>query len=72
MHAISFTALLLSMLTGVGLAAYAGLKALKDDFSTVDLLEKGQIVMTVVVLAVSAVLLQALAVRDFSYVYVRD
>ena len=72
MHAISFTALLLSMLAAVGLTATAGMKALKDDFDTVALLEKGQILLTVVVLAVSAVLLQALATRDFSYVYVRD
>ncbi len=72
MHAISFTALLLSMLAAVGLTALAGMKALKDDFGSVALLEKGQVLLTVVVLAVSAVLLQALAVRDFSYVYVRD
>jgi len=72
MHAISFTALLLSMLAAVGLTATAGMKALKDDFDTVALLEKGQILLTVVVLAVSAVLVQALVVRDFSYVYVRD
>jgi cytochrome c-type biogenesis protein CcmF len=72
MHAISFTALLLSMLAAVGLTALAGMKALKDDFGTVALLEKGQILLTVVVLAVSAVLVQALVVRDFSYVYVRD
>ena len=72
MHAISFTALLLSMLAAVGLTATAGMKALKDDFDTVALFEKGQILLTVVVLAVSAVLVQALVVRDFSYVYVRD
>lgn len=72
MHAISFTALLISMLAGFGLAAYAGVRALKDDFSTVKALEKGQIGMTVIVLAVSAVLLHALVIRDFSYVYVRD
>lgn len=72
MHSISFAALFLSMLAGVGVVSYAGVKALKDDFSTVGLLEKGQIVLTIVVLCVSAVLLYALAVRDFSYVYVRD
>lgn len=72
MHAISFTALLLSMLAAVGLCAYAGMKALKDDFGSVGLLEKGQIGLTAIVLLVSAVLLQALAARDFSYVYVRD
>jgi cytochrome c-type biogenesis protein CcmF len=72
MHAISFTALLLSMLAAVGLTALAGMKALKDDFGSVALLEKGQVLLTVVVLAVSAVLVQALVVRDFSYVYVRD
>ncbi|PKN32359.1 MAG: cytochrome C biogenesis protein CcmF, partial [Deltaproteobacteria bacterium HGW-Deltaproteobacteria-20] len=66
MHAISFTALLLSMLAAVGLTATAGMKALKDDFDTVTLLEKGQILLTVVVLAVSAILVQALVVRDFS------
>ncbi len=72
MHAICFTALLLSMLTAVGLAALAGIKALKDDFGTVPLLEKGQLALTVVVVVVSVVLVQALAVRDFSYAYVRD
>lgn len=72
MHAISFSALLLSMLAAVGLTATAGMKALKDDFDTVALLEKGQILLTVVVLAVSVVLVQALVVRDYSYVYVRD
>ena len=72
MHAISFTALLLSMLAAIGLTGLAGFKALKDDHGTVALLEKGQIVLTMVVLAVSVVLLQALVVRDYSYVYVRD
>lgn len=72
MHAISFTALLLSMLAGVGVTAYAGLRALKDDYSTVAFLEKGQIILAVVVLGVSMVLLQALGARDFSYAYVRD
>ncbi len=72
MHAISFTALLLSMLAGVGLTAFAGMKALKEDFGTVALFEKGQMALTVVVLVVSLILLQALAVRDFSYAYVRD
>jgi cytochrome c-type biogenesis protein CcmF len=72
MHAISFTALLLTMLAAVGLTATAGLKALKDDFETVPLFEKGQILLAVVTLAVSAVLLQALVVRDYSFVYVRD
>ncbi|WP_028576473.1 heme lyase CcmF/NrfE family subunit [Desulfomicrobium escambiense] len=72
MHAISFTALLLSMLAAVGLTAVAGMKALKDDYGTVALFEKGQILLTMVVLGVSVILLQALVVRDFSYVYVRD
>jgi len=72
MHAISFTALLLSMLAAAGLSAVAGMKALKDDYGTVALFEKGQMLLAAVVLAVSAVLLQALVVRDFSYVYVRD
>lgn len=72
MHAISFTALFLSMLAAVGLTALAGMKALKDDYGTVALFEKGQVLLTIVVLAVSAVLLQALVVRDYSYVYVRD
>jgi cytochrome c-type biogenesis protein CcmF len=72
MHAISFTALLLSMLAAVGLTVLAGMKALKDDHGTVALLEKGQILLTMVVLGVSVVLLQALVVRDYSYVYVRD
>lgn len=72
MHSICFTALLLSMLAGTGLAAYAGIRALKDDFSPLPLLEKGQVALTAVVLAVSAVLLWALATRDFSYAYVRD
>ncbi|GAB1410730.1 cytochrome c-type biogenesis CcmF C-terminal domain-containing protein [Desulfovibrionales bacterium] len=72
MHAISFTALLFSMIAGVGVAAYAGVRALKNDYSTVPFLEKAQVVLTLVVLAVSAVLVQALATRDFSYAYVRD
>ena len=72
MHAISFTALLLSMLAAVGLTALAGAKALKEDFGTVALLEKGQMALTAVVAIVSLVLLQALAVRDFSFAYVRD
>lgn len=72
MHAISFTALLLSMLAAIGLTAAASIKALKEEFGTVALLEKGQVMLTLVVLAVSAVLTQALYVRDFSYVYVRD
>ncbi|HCU70011.1 MAG TPA: cytochrome C biogenesis protein CcmF [Desulfomicrobium sp.] len=72
MHAISFTALLLSMLAAVGLTVMAGMKALKDDYGTVALFEKGQIFLTMVVLGVSVILLQALVVRDYSYVYVRD
>ncbi len=72
MHAISFTALLLSMLAAVGLTVMAGMKALKDDYGTVALFEKGQILLTMVVLGVSVILLQALVVRDYSYVYVRD
>ena len=72
MHAISFTALLLSMLAAVGLTVLAGMKALKDDHDTVALFEKGQILLTMVVLGVSVVLLHALVVRDYSYVYVRD
>lgn len=72
MHAISFTALLLSMLAAVGLTVVAGMKALKDDYGTVALFEKGQILLTMVVLGVSVILLQALVVRDYSYVYVRD
>ena len=46
MHSICFTALLLSMLAGTGLAAYAGIRALKDDFSPLPLLEKGQVALT--------------------------
>ncbi len=72
MHAISFTALLLSMLAAVGLTVMAGMKALKDDYGTVALFEKGQILLTMVVLGVSVILLQALVVRDYSFVYVRD
>lgn len=72
MHSICFTALLLSMLAGTGLVAYAGIRALKDDFSPLPLLEKGQMAMAIAVLIVSAILLQALMARDFSYVYVRD
>lgn len=72
MHSLSFSALLLSMLAGIGVVAYAGIRAMKQDYSTLAMLEKGQMAMTVVVAAVSVVLLHALIVRDFSYVYVRD
>lgn len=72
MHEIGFFSLLLALFCSFGLAGLGCYRAWNGDSGYVRLMERGQYLCTAAIVLTSAILLYALATRDFSFAYVRD
>jgi cytochrome c-type biogenesis protein CcmF len=72
MHAVCFVLLFACLVGGIYVAVTSALRLAAGDGVSLVVLERSQTVLAAVALLVSLVLVYALAIRDFSFVYVRD
>ena len=72
MHTFSFVALFACLVGSVYVTLVSAVRLAGGERVSVALLERSQWVLTAVALGVSCILLYALAIRDFSFAYVRD
>ncbi len=72
MHTICFVLLFASLVGGIYLTMTTALRLARGESVAVAVLERAQMGFAAIAVLVSLVLLYALAVRDFSFAYVRD